>query len=308
MSKTARTLAVAGFIIVSTLPAAAQTSQPPTDEHVKALIAQAMQQTAQQPPAAPAPPVDRAGRSDGESHRTGSVARARDKNLTLISERITPQTWDYTMAATRANYQINLTSSVSNNSQVRADDRRILGRQSSADGHAELVGGYRAEPVARRGQSTRSMDQQPSRQQTPGARPSTPASTSGLQARFIQPLLRNFKIDATRAQILTNEINQQIADINAERHEVSILAQVRNAYWELVYARQAVEAAEDSLRTGAEAGRRQPRARRDRHDGADRRRPGAGGGSEPTPAAGHRPGDAAQQRARTQAPDRRRHR
>ena len=31
-----------------------------------------------------------------------AVARASEKNLTLISERITPQTWDYTMAATRA--------------------------------------------------------------------------------------------------------------------------------------------------------------------------------------------------------------
>ena len=51
VSKTARTLAVAGFILVSTLPAVAQSTQPPSDEHVKALIAQAMQQTAQQPPA-----------------------------------------------------------------------------------------------------------------------------------------------------------------------------------------------------------------------------------------------------------------
>ena len=52
MSKTARTLAAAGFILASALPAAARRQpQAPTDEHVKALIAQAMQQTAQQPPA-----------------------------------------------------------------------------------------------------------------------------------------------------------------------------------------------------------------------------------------------------------------
>ena len=94
MSKTARTLAVAGFIIVSTLPAAAQTSQPPTDEHVKALIAQAMQQTAQQPPAAPTPPVDAQAGPTVNLTEQEVVARAREKNLTLISERITPQTWD----------------------------------------------------------------------------------------------------------------------------------------------------------------------------------------------------------------------
>ena len=59
--------------------------------------------------------------------------------------------------------------------------------------------------------------------------------------------MRNFKIDGTRASVLTNEVNQQIADLTLSGSEVSILAQVRNAYWELSYARYAVEAAERSL-------------------------------------------------------------
>jgi outer membrane protein TolC len=74
-----------------------------------------------------------------------------------------------------------------------------------------------------------------------------PCFNSGLQASFTQPLLRNFRIDNTRASILTNEISQEIALLNLDAQEVSILAQVRNAYWELVYARQAVEAAQRSL-------------------------------------------------------------
>ena len=53
MSKTARTLAAAGFIVVSALPAFAQKPQEPSSEHVKALIAQAMQQTPQQPATVP---------------------------------------------------------------------------------------------------------------------------------------------------------------------------------------------------------------------------------------------------------------
>jgi outer membrane protein len=74
-----------------------------------------------------------------------------------------------------------------------------------------------------------------------------PSFGTGLQAQFTQPLLRNFRIDATRAQILTNEVNQDIAEINLSAQVVTVLAQVINAYWELVYARQAVEAAERSL-------------------------------------------------------------
>jgi outer membrane protein TolC len=78
-----------------------------------------------------------------------------------------------------------------------------------------------------------------------------PCFSSGLDGTFTQPLLRNFKIDSTRANILTNEISQDIADINLSGQEVSILAQVRNAYWELVFARQAVEAAQRSLELAA---------------------------------------------------------
>jgi outer membrane protein TolC len=75
----------------------------------------------------------------------------------------------------------------------------------------------------------------------------SPCFSSGLQASFTQPVWRNFKIDNTRAQIRNNEISQDIAEINLSGQEVAILAQVRNAYWELAYARQAVEAAQQSL-------------------------------------------------------------
>jgi outer membrane protein TolC len=74
-----------------------------------------------------------------------------------------------------------------------------------------------------------------------------PCFNSGFQASFTQPLLRNRAIDANRASIRTNEISQQIAELNLSASEVSILAQVRNAYWELSYAREAVAAAQGSL-------------------------------------------------------------
>ena len=60
-------------------------------------------------------------------------------------------------------------------------------------------------------------------------------------------------------------------------------------------------------RPRVEAGERQPVAGRDRHDGADRRRPGAGRRGDPAADAGQRRGDAAQRRARAQAADRQRH-
>ena len=53
------------------------------------------------------------------------MARALERNVTLASQRLTPQTFDYSIAATRAFYRPNLTSTVSNNSATqlgRLDD------------------------------------------------------------------------------------------------------------------------------------------------------------------------------------------
>ena len=246
MSKTAPWLAVAGFIIVSTLPAAAQTSQPPTDEQVKALIAQAMQQTAQQPSAPPSSSLDAQAGPTVNLTEQEVVTRAREKNLTLISERITPQTWDYTMAATRANYQMNLTSAVSNQSQVRVTTDVFSGGSRVITDTTAWSAGLTKNMW--RGGGNYAVNWTNNRVAT-DSQSSTfnPSYASGLQARFTQPLLRNFRIDATRAQILTNEINQQIAEINVSAQEVTIISQARNAYWELVYARQAVDAAQGSL-------------------------------------------------------------
>ena len=162
MSKTARTLAAAGFILASALPAFAQKPQEPSPEHVQALIAQAKQQTPQQP-ATPSPSAARdAGRPDGESHRAGSGGRARrEKNLTLISERITPQTWDFTMAATRAIYRPNLTSAVSNNSQVRLTTDVFSGGSRVTTRHQSWSAGMTQNSVGRRRQLHPPVDQQP---------------------------------------------------------------------------------------------------------------------------------------------------
>jgi outer membrane protein TolC len=248
VSKTARTLAAAGFIFASALPALAQQAaqQEPSKEHVKALIAQAMQQTGQPPAPAPVALPDPQAGPTVNLTEDEAVARATDRNLTLISERITPQTWDYTMAATRANYQMNLTSAVSNNSQVRlttdifsGGDRITTDSQSWSAGLAQNLwwggGNYTVNWTNNRS----STDSE--------STTFNPSFNSGLQARFTQPLLRNFRIDNTRAQILTNELSQDIAELNLSASEVSVLAQVRNAYWELVYARQAVDAAQQSL-------------------------------------------------------------
>jgi outer membrane protein TolC len=59
--------------------------------------------------------------------------------------------------------------------------------------------------------------------------------------------MRNFKLDNTRATLRTTQIQQEQAEIDLRATIASTDAQTRNAYWELVYAVQAVEAAQRSL-------------------------------------------------------------
>jgi outer membrane protein len=242
VSKTARTLAAAGFILASALPALAQQqSQEPSKEHVQSLIAQAMQGQAPTGGSITQPTGPTMNLTEEEA-----VTRATERNLTLVSERITPQTWDFTMAATRAAYAPTITSSLANQNANTLTSNVFEGGASTTSNNQSWSGGMSKQMW--RGGGNYNVNWTNNRNETSSTNSTcNPCFTSGLQASFTQPLLRNFSIDNTRASILTNEISQEVALLNLTSQEVTILAQVRNAYWELVYARQAVEAAERSL-------------------------------------------------------------
>src|SRR6185503_11042115 len=66
-------------------------------------------------------------------------------------------------------------------------------------------------------------------------------------AAYNQPLLRDFKIDTTRQQLLVTRINQDISDIELRQVTINTIANVRNAYWDFVFAVQSVETSKQVL-------------------------------------------------------------
>ena len=68
-----------------------------------------------------------------------------------------------------------------------------------------------------------------------------------LSASVTQPFWRNRAIDTNRQDLLTAEINRRIEDSRCAPPTVNTVANTRNAYWDLVYAIQAVESAKTSL-------------------------------------------------------------
>jgi outer membrane protein TolC len=60
-------------------------------------------------------------------------------------------------------------------------------------------------------------------------------------------MLRNFRIDSTRQQLLVTKLSRDITDIQLRSTITNTLSNVRNAYWDYVFAVQSVEVAKQSV-------------------------------------------------------------
>ncbi|HEX2343140.1 MAG TPA: TolC family protein [Vicinamibacterales bacterium] len=63
-----------------------------------------------------------------------------------------------------------------------------------------------------------------------------PRLDSNLNVQLVQPLLRNFSIDSFRQQFLQAQNQRQVADLTLRQTMVTTERNVRNAYWDLVFA------------------------------------------------------------------------
>jgi outer membrane protein TolC len=82
-----------------------------------------------------------------------------------------------------------------------------------------------------------------------------PTLTGNLDVQVVQPLLRNFKFDLVKQQLYASRKNREIADIDLRETVALTTRTVKNAYWDYVYAinalkvaRQTLDLAQESLR------------------------------------------------------------
>ena len=238
-----------------------------------------------------------------------AVQRALDKNIDISVARLTPRTWDFTIAGLEANYKPNLTSAFNNRSQSNFPTNQTQGisaitQTETVDWSSGIVQNlwWGGDPV----QPSDSTASGSTRRSTFNFR--NPQWRSSFTGSVVQPLMRGFKIDATRAQLKTNRINQTNGDLAAHDDLGDSGATVRNAYWDLVFAIQAEEAGRDSLTLASKLVQdNQARVEIGTLAPIDVVH-GAGRGSHAAADARDRPGDGANRRARAEAADRQRHR
>lgn len=177
-----------------------------------------------------------------------AVARARDKNIDIGVARITPRLTDFTIAGLEANYRPNITSAVANRSNTTAITNQTQGGTGNSQhtGTVSWQSGF-AQNMKWHGGSW-NAGWTNSRIDTSNLfAVRNPTYNSGLTANITQPLLRGWRIDSTRASLQTNVISQRNDEISLQSTVWSTMANTRNAYWDLVFAIQAVEAAQNSL-------------------------------------------------------------
>lgn len=175
-----------------------------------------------------------------------ATARALERNLDISVERLNPQLQDLNLERVRASYRPTVTSSVSTRSQTQPPTSQLNGglivstdQNSYNSGLTQSVpwggGNYSLSWNNQRSESNNSFSN------------FNPSLSSTLQASFTQPLLRNFRIDGTRQQLRVTAINRDVSEIQLRALLATTVANVRNAYWDLLYAVQAVDVARASL-------------------------------------------------------------
>jgi outer membrane protein len=74
-----------------------------------------------------------------------------------------------------------------------------------------------------------------------------PTYNSSLSLNLTQPLLRNFKVDASRQQLRVTKKNKEISDVSFTQTVLNTVANVKSRYYELIYAIDNLDAARKSL-------------------------------------------------------------
>ena len=175
-----------------------------------------------------------------------TLDNAVDRNLDLAVERLSPQTYDFSLAALDATFHPNLVSTFGLRSQTSFTRSQTAGGDIlSTD---TLTGNNGVQQNLKWGGGSYAIGFNNNRQeQSDLFATRNPVLNSSLTAAISQPLLRNFRTDAVRTQLKITKINQEMSETSLRATVVRTVANVRNAYWDLVFAIQADEVAQNSL-------------------------------------------------------------
>lgn len=183
-----------------------------------------------------------------------AVALALENNLDLQVDRINPLVQDLTVAQARTDYTPVFQSNINWNDQTQPPVSLLAGNVNQIVGNNanynfglgalnQWGGSYNVGFNNLRATTNNVFTN------------FNPQLASNISASYTQPLLRNFKIDGTRQQLLVSQKNREISGVQLQQSIALTARNVKNAYYDLMFAvgnmevqRQSLELAEQSLK------------------------------------------------------------
>jgi outer membrane protein TolC len=178
-----------------------------------------------------------------------AIKLALDRNLDIAVQRLNPQTFDFSLAGQRAFYRPTLTSTLGQQSITQPSQNTISGQGAGQGINNTLTtfnGGLLQNFLWGGGNMAVTLNN--SRSTTDNLTTFYPTAYSPTwAAQFTQPLLRNFRTDSNRQQLIVTGLNQDISEIQLQASIINTISNVRNAYWDYVFAVQSVDVARRSV-------------------------------------------------------------
>jgi outer membrane protein TolC len=237
--------------------ASAQKPAEISETHIQELMKAAaerlgLQPQSQVPPAQPGAPAagPDAARPTVRLTLDDAVKFALDRNLNIAVQRLNPEINDIGVARIRSVYYPVLTSTVNTSSQTTPSTSAISGSSTAGVPIVTGLSTYNAgvaQSVPWGGGAftlTINNNKQTTTSQNTLFNPTYNTNWSGS---YTQPLLRNFGTDLTRQQLQVTKINRDISDVQLRSTITNTLSNVREAYWNYVYAVQATDVAQQSV-------------------------------------------------------------
>ena len=184
-----------------------------------------------------------------------AVALALEQNSDLQVDRIDPQIQDHSISIAKSGWTPIFFSQVTTRSQTNPPQDVFGGNQTAITNEnlSSVAGVQHALPF---GGASYQANLNSGRLTSNNIFSSfNPQLSSSVAFSYTQPLLRNFTIDSTRQTVLVTQKNREISDVQLQQSIAITTRNVKNAYWDLVFAisnlevqRQSLELAQRSFR------------------------------------------------------------
>jgi len=230
-----------------TTPARAQVS----DARIRELIKQATDPASRlQTPSTAQPSTPGDTRQVVALTLDDAVKFALDRNLDIAVQRLNPEINDIAYASVKSVYHPSLTSVLSTQSNTNPATSTLSGSQSVGAPVVAGVTNYNG-GIAQSipwGGGAASVQLNNNKQTTTSLNVLyNPTFNTNWSGTYTQPLIRNFSIDSTRRTLQVTKLSRDISDVQLRATITNTVSNVRNAYWDYVFAVQSVDVAQQSV-------------------------------------------------------------